>query len=593
MKINSDGGDYLDDAMFTRDAGNGGGTAGDPSLVDAGPYRRRWRELDRLADPWKPLWREVNEYVLPWSGRFLHSDRDQPEIRRGQNIHNSVTHTAIQTAASGLHGGLTSPSRPWFEIAHPDEEMMEVAAVKQWLQTVQNRQRQVLAQSNFYAAVQDLYYEALAYGQGVALIDADPQSVVRFRTLTCGEYLLANGDDLRVNTVYRKFGMTAAQIRGRFGAANLPEPVRRALQDNKLDQVFHLIQAIQPWGEFTGARHAEWSYESAYFFEDGRSGETLFARRGYRSKPFVAVRWGAIGESPYGHSPGQMALADIRQLQTQERAYVNAVNWIADPAWLVSDSVKDQLARGEIRPGAIIGASPQDGQHLFRPLLRPIFDFANIRLKIQDVQERIQAMFYNPLFLMVQNRTRQMTATEVMQLVEEKALVLGPVIERFQAELFDPVLSRVFDVMDRGSGLVPPPPPQIQGDPLRVQYVSILAQAQKQVGMSGINHFMMTAAEIMRVFPEAAIKIDAEEMIDQIALSDNVPHKVVRSDDEVAELKKAAQAGMAEQAGMDRMGQMAGLAKTLGDTPMGEGNLLDAAAADPGALEAMLAGGAE
>ncbi|MDR1745488.1 MAG: hypothetical protein LBS30_07030, partial [Planctomycetota bacterium] len=113
--------------------------------VRAGAYRRRWRELDRQADQWKPLWREINEYVLPWSGRFLHSHRDRMEVRRGQNVHNSLTYNAIHTAASGLHGGLTSPSRPWFELSHPDEEMMERTAVRAWIHLVQNSQRAVLA----------------------------------------------------------------------------------------------------------------------------------------------------------------------------------------------------------------------------------------------------------------------------------------------------------------------------------------------------------------------------------------------------------------------------------------------------------------
>ncbi len=530
---------------------------------DAAPYRRRLAELDKLAEPWKSLWRELNEYVLPWSGRFLHSNRDQAEIRRGQNVHNSVTYNAIQTAASGLHGGLTSPARPWFEISHPEEEMMEITEVRQWVHGVQTTQRQVLAQSNFYAAVQDLYYEALSYGQGVTLMEKDPgDGVVRFRTLTCGEYRLANGADLRVDTVYRRLAMTAPQMRDTFGKQALPETVARALAENRLDQVFHLVQAIQPWGFMCGSPGTgggKWAYESVYFMEDGAD-DRIVARRGYRSKPFVAVRWGCIGDEVYGHSPGQMALADIRQLQTQERAYVNAVNWIADPAWLVSDSMKDRLARGEIRPGAIVGASPQEAQYLFRPLLRPDFDFANIRLKIHDVEDRIRSAFYNPLFLMVQARQGRMTATEVMQLVEEKASVLGPVLERFQSELFDPMLERVFDIMDVDFGLVQEPPAAIAGSSLKIEYVSMLAQAQKQAGLSGMTHFLGVAGEITARFPESALKINPDEAIDQMAYIDNIPPKVVRSDDEVARLRRQSEAARREAAELETADRVADVA---------------------------------
>ena len=546
-----------------------------PAKTAAAPYRRRWHELDRQAEPWKALWREVNEYVLPWSGRFLHSHRDRLEVRRGQNVHNSVTYNAIHTAASGLHGGLTSPSRPWFELSHPDEEMMEATRVRAWIHLVQNSQRQVLAQSNFYAAVQDLYYEALAYGQGVTLMEKDPGGgVVRFRTLTCGEYRLANGADLRINAVYRRLAMTASQMADAFGEENLPDDARRALDEKRMDHVFYLIQAIQPWGFLDGSHSNEWTYESVYFLESGGEDQTV-VRRGYRTKPFVAVRWGVIGDDVYGYSPGQMALADIRQLQTQERAYVNAVNWIADPAWLVSDSMKDRLARGEIRPGAIVGANPQEAQHLFRPLLRPDFDFANIRLKIQDVQERIQATFYNPLFLMVQARRGQMTATEVMQLVEEKAAVLGPVLERFQAELFDPILERVFNIMSEDHGMIPPPPAELAGSGLRIDYTSMLAQAQKQAGLSGMTHFLSMAGEITGRFPAAALKINPDEAIDQLAYIDNVPPKVVRSDDEVAKLREEAAEKERQRQELTGMGELAEIAKKLGGTKVGGGNLAE------------------
>lgn len=276
-----------------------------------------------------------------------------------------------------------------------------------------------------------------------------------------------------------------------------------------------------------------------------------------------------------------MALADIRQLQTQERAYVNAVNWIADPAWLVSDSMKDRLARGEIRPGAIVGASPLEAQHLFRPLMRPAFDFLNIRLKIQDVQERIQATFYNPLFLMVQGRRGQMTATEVMHLVEEKTAVLGPVLERFQAELFDPILERVFSIMSDDCGLIPPPPAEIAGAGLKIDYTSMLAQAQKQAGLSGMTHFLAVAGEITGRFPSASLKINPDEAIDQLAYIDNVPPKVVRSDDEVARLRAEAAETERQRLELESMGQAAEIAKKLGQTRVGEFSLAESMLGTP------------
>ena len=184
-------------------------------------------------------------------------------------------------------------------------------------------------------------------------------------------------------------------------------------------------------------------------------------------------------------------------------------------------------------------------------------------------------MFYNPLFLMVQTRRGQMTATEVMHLVEEKAAVLGPVLERFQAELFDPVLERVFAIMSDDFNMIPPPPAELAGSGLRVDYTSMLAQAQKQAGLSGMTHFLSMAGEIVGRFPSAALKINPDEAIDQLAYIDNVPPKVVRSDDEVARLREEMTVAERQRAEMASLGNLAEIAKKLGDTRLGKENLAE------------------
>lgn len=548
-------------------------TMPEEKTVDAKPYRRRLAALQREAEPNMPQWRDLNEYILPWSGRFLFSDRDLPGIRRGQYVYNSVTYNAIQTAASGLHGGLTSPSRPWFELTHPDKDMMEISAVKSWIYNLQENERRILSQSNFYAKIQSLYYEALAYGRAVMLIEADPKSVVRVRALTCGEYWLAQGADLRVNTVYRKFSMTAAQMRDTFEEAKLSAPVQDALRNNRLDDVFYVIQAIQPWGSFDGKHHPHWMFESVYFEETANDQTSVLARRGYRTQPFVAVRWNTIGDDVYGFGPGDMCLADVRQLQTTERAYVNAVNWAADPAWLVSDSVKDRLARGEIRPGAIVAASAAEGKDLFRPLIANVFDFNNTRAKIDELQERIRMAFYNPLFLMVQSRQREMTATEIQQLVEEKATILGPVLESFQSEIFDPILERVYDIMEHEFHIVPPPPEELQGSELKIEYVSLLAQAQKQAGLSNLSHFLSIATQVGQVIPDALLKINGDEIIDSLYAANPINPNIIRSDEEVAAMRQQQAQQAAQQQQMQAIPAMAGAAKDLSEAQPAPDNL--------------------
>lgn len=538
------------------------------------PYRRRWSTLDQSAEEYKPLWRELNEYVLPWSGRFLFSDRDIKEIRRGKNVYNSVTNNAVETAASGLHGGLTSPSRPWFELTASDPDLMEDAEVKTWIYNLLLNERRVLSKSNFYGMIGVLYREMLVYGQGVMLIESDIKNGgIRCRTLTCGEYRLAAGSDLRINTLYRKYAATAAQLREDFEEKNLSQAVKDALKHGRLDDVFYIIHCIQPWGTFDSSTHPTWEYESVYFEESSDDHDLLLARRGYRTKPFVAVRWGVKGDDVYGYGPGVMSLSDIRQLQTQERAYVNAVNWVADPAWVVPTSLKDRVANGDIRPGVVVEADTQDAQ-VIRPLMSQGFDFNNIRQKIAEVVERIREAFYNPLFLMVTSRQQAMTATEVAQLVEEKSAVLGPVLESIQSEVFDVVIERIYDIMDNELTIIPPAPESLRGADLKVEYISLLAKAQRIAGFGDLQYFLGIAGQVIQAFPDSAKKLNADEIIDVVATTIAIPPKVVRTDREVEAIRKQEAQQMQQRQQMENIPAIAGAARDLSQAEPAANNAL-------------------
>jgi hypothetical protein len=538
-------------------------------------YRRRFAELRGEFEQWKPALQELNEYILPWSGRYLFSDKDIPGIRRGENIYNPAVFNAVKTAASGLHGGLTSPSRPWFELMVPDKRLMEQVDVKEWTHNLQEQKRALLAKSNFYSEIQRLYSEALSYSTGVMLMEKSDDTGVRFRTLTCGEYYIANGANLRVNTLYRRFKMTSARMREEYGEENMSRQARECLRNDRYEVAFDIVQAIQPYGMFDGKSHKRWKFESVHF-EDGCDEGKFLRKSGYRAQPFVAVRWDTIGDDVYGYGPGHMCLADVRQLQTQERCYVNALNWVADPAWVVSEDVKNKMARGDIRPGAIVAATSEEAKSLMRPLFQPAFDFNNTRLKIQDIEARIKSTFYNDLFMMVQGRQREMTATEVQQLIEEKATVLGPVFETFLSDIFDPILEFVYDVMQNDLAIIPPAPDAMAGRELEIEYVSLLAQAQKQAGLSNLTHFMQIAGQVVQMFPAAADKLNPDEMVDALYRTSPVDPEIVRSDEEVAEIRRRQQQAMRQQQAAGAIPAMAGAAKDLSQAQPTSDNALGA-----------------
>ncbi|MCB5392375.1 hypothetical protein LIP47_16665, partial [Eggerthella lenta] len=68
---------------------------------------------------------------------------------------------------------------------------------------------------------------------------------------------------------------------------------------------------------------------------------------------------------------------------------------------------------------------------------------------------------------------------------EEKLLMLGPVLERLNDECLNPLIDRAFSMMVR-KNMLPPPPDAMEGMPLKVEYISVMAQAQKSIGLSSL-----------------------------------------------------------------------------------------------------------
>jgi hypothetical protein len=193
---------------------------------------------------------------------------------------------------------------------------------------------------------------------------------------------------------------------------------------------------------------------------------------------------------------------------------------------------------------------------------------------IQDVRGRINQTFYTDLFLMLANSTKtNMTATEVAERHEEKLLMLGPVLERLHNELLDPLIEITFTRMIE-AGLVPPPPQELQGVDLNVQYVSMLAQAQRAVATNGIDRFVGNLGAVAQFKPEVLDKFDSDKWADAYSDMLGIDPELIVSNERVALIRQSrAQAAQAAQQ-QAQNAQAAATAKDLAAAKTGEDSAL-------------------
>jgi hypothetical protein len=541
----------------------------------------RWGQLQTERATWYPHWKELSDYLLPRSGRYFIQDRNRGQ-RRHNYIYDNTGTRALRVLAAGLMSGLTSPARPWFRLATADPAMMESQEVKQWLNEVTNIMLTVFQKSNTYRALHAMYEELGTFGTASCLVMPDFDNVIHLFPLTIGEYAIATNWKGEVTTLYREFQKTVHEVVEEFGIDKVMPSTRSMYERGSLDQWITIIHAIEPRADRDPNKKDDLNmpWRSVYF-EVGSNPNTYLRESGFNRFPAVCPRWATSGGDIYGNSPGMEALGDIKQLQHEQLRKAQGIDYKTNPPLQVPTSMKNSDV--ERLPGGVTYVDVAGGSQGVKTAFEVNLDLSHLLADIQDVRHRIEGSFYADLFLMLANQSdARMTATEVAERHEEKLLMLGPVLERLQNELLDPLIEITFDQI-MAAGIVPPPPEAMQGHDINVELVSMLAQAQKAVGTNSIDRFIGTIGSVAQFKPEVLDKIDGDKLTDIYSDSLGVDPRILLGDDKVAALRqqRAQAQQQATQAAM--MNQGADTAQKLASAKTTDPSLLtDATAAFSG-----------
>lgn len=548
--------------------------------------QKRGEELEKARDRFVPQWEEIAKYITPGRGVFDDAEPNQGD-RKDKYLLDATPFQALTTLAAGMQGGLTSPSRPWFKLGVTDPELGDYEPVRVWLDEVERRMLHVMGRSNVYNCLHTLYAEVGAFGTGAIYVEEDPTEALRCAALTAGEYSVAFDSRGMPSEFCRTFWMDAAQMADKFGYDALSDVVQSALDNGQRGQWFRVHHLILPNDKFSpldekerAARSMPWA---SVYWEHGK--ERPLRVSGYEEFPVLVPRWDVVGSDYYGRGPGWAALGESKMLQELRYDYLGAQKLSIKPPVMGHTGLKK--ARIDLSPGAL---TYYEGEAGIRPIYQVQPDIPGQLQAIAESRQLVQRFFYADLFLMLAaNDTRDMTAREVAERHEEKMLMLGPVLERLENELLDPLIERVFAIMDR-MGLLPQPPEDLGGKLLQVEYISVLAQAQRMVGIEGIERLSRFVGEFAPLKPEVLDKVDFDEAIEQYARKLGVPAAVVVSDEAVAVLREQR----AEQ--QAQMEQMAAVQQAAQTAQQGAGAINQMAqAAEGGGLSeiAGLLGGGE
>lgn len=534
-----------------------------PNQFDATPitnlnsrdyFDKRIGGLKKDRESFISHWQDISKAIQPRRGRFLITDVNKG-AKRHQEIINSRGTQALRVAKSGIFNGVMSPSRPWFKMETADLGLMRLSPVKEWLFTVERLMLTIFAESNLYNMAPTMLAELLLFGTGAMFQDDDFQDAVRFYTYPAGSYMIAQNQRYEVNTFAREFQMTVSQIAGQFGLENASEQVRHAFDLGNYEQMYPITHIVEPNPNFDPrsllARHKV--FRSVYFEPGNKETQNRFLSiSGFDEFPVFVPRWEVTGEDVYGtNCPGMEALGDTKGSQIMERRKAQAVDKLVNPPLVGPPQIKNVPVSG--LPGGLTVYSPDPNGHKLGPMYQINPNISELRADIHEIESRINEAFYVPLFLAISamEGIQPKNQFELSQRNQERLQQLGPVLEQLHGEWLNRILERTFNrilrLWEEGVGIMPDPPQVLEGQQLRVRYVSSLSLAQRTFDITSIEGFSAFIGGISAFKPEALDKFNADEAVEHYATATGVPPSLVRDQQAVQAIREARAEEMARQ----------------------------------------------
>lgn len=517
--------------------------------------------------------KEVAEFVYPNAKRFIGGDKNHDRAAIKKVLYNEGK-KSLDTLASGMLSGTCSPSRDWFKLGVSKFSNVDGGFVLA-LQKLERAVYLELARSNFYRAMHQIYKFEGAFGTACALIDdiedVKTDAALNLILMPFGSYALRVDYLNRVDGLYRKFNMTAKDVVKTFGKDDLPEQIQKAIDDKKGNAEFTIIHIVEntPDDMFVEGKQEIKKAFSSYYFLEGEK-EKFLRVSGFDTFPAICPRWEVIGDDPYGESPATLSLGDFREAQKLKVMMLEGTERMVNPPILLPTSMRDQtyklVPRGVLffEPSMIAGSTQAQAQNA----MNIQFDYNGVMAEYQDCIVRIKGAFYTDLFLMLDGFDKtNMTATEVAERKSEKMLMLGSVLERQTDEALRPVITNVVEriltkLADRYPEVVAAFEPYSDQE-YDIEFVSILAQAQKASGSANLERGTQYLMGLAGVNEDVALIIQPTNMVKHYVDMNSMPADVLKTD---TEFKQAKDELMQQRQREAQMQQMQQAAQVTGDT---------------------------
>lgn len=511
----------------------------------------RHGELEAARALEEPKWRDL-AYLFRPDDRDFHQ---QSSTRRDDDdLFDATGLYAVDAFAKGLFKQATNPVNRWFELGIADQDRQRFRPVSEWLlrRTEQLYASVSPAVSRFYVGARPWFASLGVFGCG-ALFQQENIAKGRIidRQISIGQIYLDRDADGELDTVHRAFRLRGRQLKQLF-PRHLPDHVRD-------DSDYKIVHAVRPnpdyRPELLGLRGMQ--YLSTYCSPDLKE---LCVNGGYHELPYHVLMWNEQAHSAYPTGPGHDARADGLNLQEQERSHLVAGQFAAEPPLLAQ--LDSGLTAADIAPNAWLpGAVNDQGKALIQTLDRK----QNVALSLTQAEQKREAIrraFYWSVMSLISRP--QMTASEFQGFQQEMLEDLAPNLVNIQVFGLSPFIRRRYAILERaGAWDDDPPPPELDGQRLEIEYVSPLARAQKMGVARAAQQFAASVIALAESVPEALDNLDVDATVRVIHDGMSGVPSLVRDPRQVLSVRQARAQAQAQQVGIEQAATRAEIMATV------------------------------
>jgi hypothetical protein len=508
-------------------------------------FEARKQDLTSIRSQVESTMDEITELVVPHRS-YMNSDMNYAMLPN-QDIYDQTGAQSVKYLTSMIDSGTANPGLNWFSLKPKRFLGGAPEIVNSYMSYVTSAIMEVFSdpETGFYSGNPVVISDMVAYGTACMMINYVPGEGFQYTPIHISEIYIAESAYGHVNTVLRKFKVSASQCVERFGLENVSSDIKKAHEEapDKLYEIWHYASSNPEFISLKKNSYKNKPFRSCYFLEQSGEKEEkcLVLEEEHLSYfPYNVPRFFKRPNMPWGFGPAFVALPNLRSIQNMEMTFQAAIQKTVDPILLASDD--GVIIPNSLEPGTIIqgGIDTTTNSKRIEPMPSPTMPQFLDKF-LQGKKDEIKRLFYADSLMF--HDGPQMTREEVITRKEEQMLSLGPDLKLYMEEHLIPAIIKTHALLIENKLLAPPPDElkELLAEGFKVEFNSPLLRYQRIGELQAAERILMAATQIAQFDQSVLTVVNPRGMLKLYQEILQAPPSIFNSEQQQKAMEQSAQ----------------------------------------------------